>query len=118
LKAILGNTKGKGLDKVGVEQDGSYIKVIQKESIENACYEKNKQKFIQINNTLAIRGKLQEELGFIGDSKAYKQILNRTYLIPTDIDDYAKEFLLALKKPSELVDTLKAAISTDQFQKV
>ena len=70
-----------------------YLELTQKESIENVCHKENKKKFIQTNNTLVIRGKLQEELGFIEDSLACKQILAGLYIPPTEVDKYTRDFL-------------------------
>ena len=51
----------------------------------------------------------------MGDSLACKQILEGTYQPPVGVDKYIYDFLLELKKPPQLMNTLKASISTQQF---
>ena len=95
--------------------NSSYAELTQKESIENACYTENKKKFLQINKTLAIKGQLAKELGFIRDSEAYTQILNRYYILLMDTDEYIKDYLKALQKPVSSRNTPRAVIPTSQF---
>ena len=67
---------GKGfsgvLDKVLIHENGTIIKLTNKNDIENACYKENKVKFSQIIGTLAMRGNLMHELGFLSTSQACK----------------------------------------------
>ena len=69
-------------------------------------------KFSQTNDTLAIKGQLAEELGFIGDSEVCSQILDRNCIPPANTDKYTKVCLRALKKPTSLMNTPKVSIST------
>ena len=68
-----------------------------------------------MSRILAILGQLATELGFIGNSKAYEQILKGEYNIPHDMDEYTKDYILALRKPFGLKNTPKASITAVQF---
>ena len=58
---------------------------------------------------------LFRELDFIGDSKAYKQILDGAYQAPAGTDKYTLDYLEALQWPTYLRNTPKASITTVQF---
>ena len=96
----------KGLDKVGVMVNNSYIELTQKEEIKNACHEENKKKFKQTSNTSAIKGLLAKDLGFIGNSQACSQILNG-YSLPIGTDEYTKDYLKALHKLVNIISPQK-----------
>ena len=61
---------GKGflgaLDKVSIHENGTTIKLTDKNNIENTYHKESKVKFSQIIGTLAIRANLIHELGFLG----------------------------------------------------
>jgi len=54
-------------------------------------------------------------LGFLGISQVCKDILNSIYVVLDGVDDYTKDFLYALRKPTHLIDTLKAIVTTEVF---
>ena len=55
------------------------MELTNKEEIEDVIHLGNHTKFIQTNSTLAISIPLVQELGFLGDTEQYDQILKGTY---------------------------------------
>ena len=50
-----------------------------KTEIENICYRENKIKFTQTNNTLAMKSRLVQELGFLRDNDTIDKTLQGIY---------------------------------------
>ena len=75
MKGILGKTISGGLTKVLVERNGEIIELTDKEEIERACHSENDSKFTQTNDTPAMKGRLAEELGFLGTFVACDQLI-------------------------------------------
>ena len=67
------------MDKVAVIDNGVYKELTDKIDIKNACHGKNKVKFTQTNNALAMMRSLIEDLGFLGNNNTAKRILEGTY---------------------------------------
>ena len=53
---------------------------------------------------------LVSELGFLGDSAAYKAILEEDYEPPNSIDYYSKAYIKVLAKPQTIVNLPKAIL--------
>ena len=97
MKSILGKCNGKGLDKVGVIVNNTYLELTQKEEIEFTYHKENRKKFLQTRGTPAITRQLARELDFIRDSEACKQILDRVYQALAGTDEYTLDYLETLQ---------------------
>ena len=102
--------------KVLVERDDEIVEVTAKEETERACNSENASKFTQTNDTPAMKERLVEELGFLGNSAACDQMLKGNYSPPEEVDQHTKDLLQALAKPSDLCDSPRPIISKDTFQ--
>ena len=60
-------------------------------------------------------GELQKNLGFLGDSKSCKEILQGIYHPPFNMDIYTVAFLSSLYKPVHLINEPTANLSTSIF---
>ena len=63
-----------------------------------------------------MKGRIAEELGFLGNSAACDQISKGTYYLPAEVDQRTRDLLQALAKTSDLYDTPRPIISTDTLQ--
>ena len=113
---MLGKGLGGGLRKVSVQEGEDLVELTDKALIENAIHAENVKKFSQIESTPAMLAPLVEELGFLGNNKICKRILEGTYQPPTSIDIYSKAFLKALSKPLVIINPPKAEITTEKFR--
>ena len=86
-----------GVSKVEIlNSDGSRSMITSKQEIEQACLEENHKKFQQTNNTPLKENPLYDILQ-IGETKAYEEILDGTFIPPLNTDKYTKELLLCLQ---------------------
>ena len=72
-------------------------------------------KFSQTNTTLAISEPLVSEMGYLGDSIAYQQILVGSYHLPPSIDKYSAVFIKVLARQEGIINPPKAEITTNNF---
>ena len=112
----MGKAKQGGLMKASVQQDREQIELMEKSAIENAIYEKNKQKFTQTNSTLAMNKPLVLEMEFLGDSIACKVILEGEYELLSYLDCYSKAYIKVLAKPTYTINTPQAVVPTETFK--
>ena len=84
--------------------------------IEDICHEESYNKFAQIIGTPTMNRWLIRDLGFLGDSQAYLEILQRTYSLLQELDDISKALIKELQKLSTLINTPKANTSTRIFK--
>ena len=117
MKRFLGKENTGALSAVSVIEDGVQKELTAKRDIKDACYIENKQKLEQIVGTPVMRGKLMQDLGFLGNTQACEQILKGEYELLQDIDLITKEFIKDLKRILALEDTPKAIITTEMFKR-
>ena len=98
MKSILGENIQGRLLKVLEKRNREIVELTKKEDIKIACHKENRRKFTQTNNTLAISGRLAQELEYLETSLACNRILNRIYLPPAETNQYTKDLLEALAK--------------------
>ena len=70
-KRFLNKIIMRALSSILILENRTKIEIISKEGIEEVCNNENKGKFTQTIRTLAMRGNLMKELGFLGNSIAY-----------------------------------------------
>ena len=71
----MGKGYARGLMKILVRNNNSWVELTKKEEIENTIHQENREKFSQIQNILAMSELLVLELGFLGEIEACKNIL-------------------------------------------
>ena len=86
-----------------------------KTDIKEICHQENQTKFTQTIGTPVIEDQLIRDLKFLGNSIVYSNILQGSYALPQELDEITKEFIKELKRPSEILNTPKANISTKMF---
>ena len=105
-----------GLMKVLVRNNDSWIELIEKEEIENTIHQENQEKFSQTQNILAISELLVLELDFLGEIETCRNILQGTFEIPNDKDQFSTECIKALTKPAIIRNPPKVIIATEGFR--
>jgi hypothetical protein len=118
IKYTLGKLRGGGITRVEVElQSGKIREVTTKVGIERECMLENKKKFRQSQQTPCMREPLRSTLGPTGNSVAGEQILDGTYIPPTNTPPYTRDFFAQLQKPPQLfAPPLQATMTTKEFQ--
>ena len=63
-----------------------------------------------------MQGTLIEDLGFLGNTEKYKDILRGEYKLPNNLDLCTVAYIKELKKPDLITNTPKAIILTEIFK--
>jgi hypothetical protein len=70
--------------------------------IEDAVFKEMDHRFNQAKDTPFLNGPLFELLGPLGTGEAAEAILNGTFIIPPEVDEYTAKFIKQLRRPPEV----------------
>lgn len=115
VRYALGKVHGGGITKIDVMRGQNRISLTSKEEIEQAVMDENDDKYRQTEQTPCMRDPLRTLLGRYGTTLACDQILNGTFIPPTNTDQYTKEFLTHLQRDNR-APPLATHLSTEVFQ--
>ena len=82
-------------------------------SIVQAIMQGNKEKYMAASKTPFLSGKLGRDIGTRGDGKSVHQIINGTYLMNNDIDQYTRLCIQQLSNPSKIYNYTQPYIFID-----
>ena len=120
INRALEQRRGAAITKVVVQKNGIEIVVCEPEELEPAIMDNNRKKFHLTDDTpLMGESKMNEELGFLGATKAAEQILKGTYVFPPGTDAHTIGLLKQLGSAATSItnNSCKATISKDEFKR-
>ena len=82
-----------------------------KEEMEAAAIRENERRFTNAHRTPFYQEPLLSDIGLLAETDTVQQILDGTYAIPEDLDQYTKLLLQALRKPTTTTDMKMADIA-------
>ena len=98
IKYVLNKVMGGGVTKISLmNRQGIWEETTNKQAIEKGCAEENASKYRQTETTPCMRGQLQEDLGYLGNTASSQAILDGTYIPPEGTNPYITEFLQQLQ---------------------
>ena len=84
---------------------GEWIKHSNPTDIERVLQESNIQKYNSTNNTPLMKSPWKERLGYLGETKKAKAIVEGKYVFPKDSDSYVRR-MLECRKHADNIETL------------
>ena len=111
--------RGAAITKVVVQKNGVAIEVNDPEELEPAIMNSNRKRFHLTDDTpLMGESVMNEELGFLGATKAAEQILNGTYKFPPNTDVHTIGLLKQLGSAAKGIsqNSCKATVSKEEFK--
>jgi hypothetical protein len=83
-------------------QDGTIFKCLTQDTIFHACAVSNYKLQTQSALTPFLCKPLVSQLGYLAENDASNQILAGTFHVPQNVDQYIREFILALEMPASI----------------
>lgn len=118
MKHVLKKNRANSVTTVVSGEGPCYVEHTDKESVERAIMENNTTKFRLTENTPPMQDPLLSDLGYLADTDAAEQILAGTYECPEGVDEYTRDFLQCLQRPSQIEQdaSIDTSISRSDFQ--
>jgi hypothetical protein len=118
IKVTLKKIRKSGISKVDIEHDnGVFEELTTKRSIEQACMDENKKKFLQTNSTPCMQPPLRQLLGKFGDTLFCQSILRGQCNPPNSTPPFTCELFNHLQYAIPAHDIIETArISKRAFQ--
>ena len=102
-RAVSGKLAGGNVTTVIItDDDGQQQEVTTKTDIEAACLQCNKKKYCHPHNTPPLQPPIVNIFGYIGTMETVATVLNGTFQMPDEVDDYTKKFFTALRMPDAI----------------
>ena len=83
-------------------QTDTMVECLTHDAIVDACAQSNIARQTQTEDTPFMQPPLLDHFGYLADTPYAEEVLNGTYIPPTDTDIYARELLQAMKRPPEI----------------
>jgi hypothetical protein len=83
-------------------QDGTIFECLTQDTIVHACAVSNYKRQTQSASTPFLCEPLVSQLGYLAEKDASNQILAGTFHVPQNVDQYTREFILALEMPASI----------------
>jgi hypothetical protein len=96
-------------------QDGTVFECLKQDTIVQACAVSNYKRQTQSASTPFLCQPLVSQIGYLAEKDASNQILAGTFQVPQNIDQYTREFILALEMPASIrqAPTLDMSVTVD-----
>jgi hypothetical protein len=119
LKRVLAKIQGGAVSRIEVMEDGEYVEKTSQEEVEQHTMAMCSARFRLTEDTPLRQEPMLSELGLLAvNSDAAKAILQGTYTIPAEVDDYTHEFLDTIQAcaPPDPTARISCAITKEDFQ--
>jgi hypothetical protein len=83
-------------------QDGTIFECLTQDTMVHACAVSNYKRQTQSASTPFLCEPLVSQLGYLAEKDASNQILAGTFHVPQNVDQYTREFILALEMPASI----------------
>ncbi len=104
-RRVTGKMQGGAVTKViGTDAHGQPIECITKSTIERACLDCNELKYRQceLQKTPFMTDPLLSIFGHLGETEAVQQVLDGTFHVPAEVDEYTSKFIMAMRMPDAI----------------
>jgi hypothetical protein len=112
-----GKRRAGAVSKVGTGQGDDYREYDDRATVERLIMANNAARFRLTEDTPPMTEPLLSDLGYLADTEAAAQILEGTFICPPGTDDYTRDFLRILQRPTNVdaADKIDTSFSVSDF---
>ena len=115
MKSICTTTKIQRLDRVEVNEGGTWTEISEPAAVTEALRQMNDDKYAATSDTPLMNGQLLQDFGYLGEKTATDEVLSGTYEYPPCTTEATRDMLNSLQKP-EYIKDLPLLISPQEYK--
>ena len=116
MKTIYTTTKIQRLDRVEINEGGTWTEISEPAVVTEASRQMNDNKYAATSNTPLMTGQLLQDFGYLGEKAAADDVLSGTYECPAGRTEVTREMLRYLQKPDFIQDLPLFIIKSTSFK--